>query len=234
MVAYFVLATSLTSAPAEQVWAVFDVDYTLIRRDSAEELHETLHALGLETDAELAVVHQLEDDYGRGTIDAHASATHMANIMGRIDPTQRDALIDTFVEDVMWPALCPRAHAQLLWHRDQGHTLAFASATTAWVIEPFAKRLGVPHVVSGNRQGDPSLGVFKAHQMVEMATRCEVSLPEGYAYSDSRNDIAFLSLFGHPCAVNPDATLRAHALQQGWAIEDWWDRQPLPKVLPSQ
>ena len=30
-----------------------------------------------------------------------------------------------------------------------------------------------------------------------------------------------LSLVGHPCAVNPDARLRAHAKQQGWRIRDY-------------
>jgi hypothetical protein len=30
-----------------------------------------------------------------------------------------------------------------------------------------------------------------------------------------------LELVGHPCAVNPDAKLRAHARKQGWRIRDY-------------
>jgi hypothetical protein len=30
-----------------------------------------------------------------------------------------------------------------------------------------------------------------------------------------------LSLVGHPCAVNPDKRLRAHAKAQGWRIRDY-------------
>ena len=30
-----------------------------------------------------------------------------------------------------------------------------------------------------------------------------------------------LSLVGDPCAINPDAKLRAHAREQGWRIRDY-------------
>jgi hypothetical protein len=30
-----------------------------------------------------------------------------------------------------------------------------------------------------------------------------------------------LELVGHPCAVNPDAKLRAHAKAHGWRIRDY-------------
>ena len=42
-----------------------------------------------------------------------------------------------------------------------------------------------------------------------------------YAYSDSSNDLPMLSLVGHPCAVNPDSTLRAHAKANGWRVRDY-------------
>jgi hypothetical protein len=30
-----------------------------------------------------------------------------------------------------------------------------------------------------------------------------------------------LSLVGHPCAINPDPRLRAHAKAQGWDVRDY-------------
>jgi hypothetical protein len=41
------------------------------------------------------------------------------------------------------------------------------------------------------------------------------------AYSDSHNDIAILSLVGHPYAINPDSRLRKHARAQGWRLRDY-------------
>ena len=42
-----------------------------------------------------------------------------------------------------------------------------------------------------------------------------------FAYSDSHNDLPLLSLVGHPCAVNPDRRLLAHAEEQDWQIRDY-------------
>jgi hypothetical protein len=43
-----------------------------------------------------------------------------------------------------------------------------------------------------------------------------------------------LSLVGNPVAVNPDPTLRAHALDNGWAIRDFRRREQVKRVaLPA-
>ena len=44
------------------------------------------------------------------------------------------------------------------------------------------------------------------------------SFDESWFYSDSLNDLPLLSKVKHPVAVDPDATLRAHAEKQGWAV----------------
>jgi pimeloyl-ACP methyl ester carboxylesterase len=38
------------------------------------------------------------------------------------------------------------------------------------------------------------------------------------AYGDTESDISFLSLVGHPAAVDPDSTLGQHASQLGWPV----------------
>jgi hypothetical protein len=43
-----------------------------------------------------------------------------------------------------------------------------------------------------------------------------------------------LSLVGHPCAVNPDAELRAHAKANGWRIRDYRTGRKAAKIgLPA-
>jgi phosphoserine phosphatase len=37
-------------------------------------------------------------------------------------------------------------------------------------------------------------------------------------YSDSLNDLPLLSLVSHPVAVDPDETLKEHALKHDWRI----------------
>jgi phosphoserine phosphatase len=41
---------------------------------------------------------------------------------------------------------------------------------------------------------------------------------ESWFYSDSLNDLPLLAKVNHPVAVDPDDTLRKHAMQQGWPI----------------
>jgi phosphoserine phosphatase len=54
-----------------------------------------------------------------------------------------------------------------------------------------------------------------------LAAREDLDLSRCSAYSDSFNDVPMLSLVGDPCAINPDARLRARAKQMGWRVRDY-------------
>ncbi len=51
-----------------------------------------------------------------------------------------------------------------------------------------------------------------------MLAELDVDPAISYAYGDTASDIPFLTLFGHPCAVDPDAELAAEATRRGWQI----------------
>ncbi|MBI2224587.1 MAG: haloacid dehalogenase-like hydrolase, partial [Betaproteobacteria bacterium] len=44
------------------------------------------------------------------------------------------------------------------------------------------------------------------------------SFSQSWFYSDSLNDLPLLARVTHPVAVDPDDTLRAHAVKHGWPI----------------
>jgi phosphoserine phosphatase len=64
-------------------------------------------------------------------------------------------------------------------------------------------------------------GPAKGEAIIALAEREGLDLAACSAYSDSYNDLAMLSLVGDPCAINPDARLRAYAKRQGWRIRDY-------------
>src|SRR5690606_5764357 len=64
-------------------------------------------------------------------------------------------------------------------------------------------------------------GPTKRTGIEELARREGYDLAASHAYSDSATDIPMLEAVGHPVAVNPDRTLRRHAVQQGWDIRDF-------------
>ena len=79
----------------------------------------------------------------------------------------------------------------------------------------------VDGVYTGRLVGDMLHGPAKAEAVKALAAREGLDLSRCSAYSDSYNDLPMLSLVGDPCAINPDARLRAHAREQGWRIRDY-------------
>ena len=79
----------------------------------------------------------------------------------------------------------------------------------------------VDGVYTGQLVGDLLHGPAKAEAIKALAAREGLDLARCSAYSDSSNDLPMLSLVGDPCAINPDARLRAHARAMGWRIRDY-------------
>lgn len=77
-------------------------------------------------------------------------------------------------------------------------------------------------------------GEAKARAVETLAKERDIDLAESYAYSDSINDLPLLELVGHPCAVNPDRTLRGIARSRGWPVYELrTKRLPLLVGIPS-
>ena len=69
------------------------------------------------------------------------------------------------------------------------------------------------------------------------------SFEASWFYSDSLNDLPLLSRVTHPVAVDPDATLRAKAMERGWEVISLKENQeavadpavgPLPRPSPRR
>ncbi|MFL6155109.1 MAG: HAD family hydrolase, partial [Marmoricola sp.] len=128
----------------------------------------------------------------------------------------------------IWPGT--RALAQL--HLDQGQRVWLVTAAPIEIATIIARRLGltgalgtvaehINGVYTGRLVGEMLHGPAKAEAVLALAAREGLDLSRCSAYSDSYNDLTMLSLVGDPCAVNPDAKLRAHAKAQGWRIRDY-------------
>ena len=110
----------------------------------------------------------------------------------------------------IWPGTLALAQV----HLDAGEQVWLATATPVEMAD-------VDGVYTGRLCGQPLHGVAKADAVRALAEREGLDLSRCSAYSDSANDIPLLELVGHPCAVNPDAALRAHALARGWRLRDF-------------
>lgn len=139
-----------------------------------------------------------------------------------------EEIFDEGMASRIWPGT--RALAQM--HLDEGQRVWLVTAAPIEIASIIARRLGlsgamgtvsehVDGVYTGRLVGDLLHGPAKAEAVVALAEREGLDLERCAAYSDSVNDLPMLSLVGDPCAINPDAKLRAHARAAGWRIHDY-------------
>ena len=137
-------------------------------------------------------------------------------------------IFDELMATRIWPGT--RALAQL--HLDRGQRVWLVTAAPVEIARIIARRLGltgalgtvaehVDGVYTGRLVGDLLHGPAKAEAVRALAEQEGLDLSRCAAYSDSANDLPMLRLVGHPCAVNPDSRLRAHARRAGWQIRDY-------------
>ena len=122
----------------------------------------------------------------------------------------------------------PKTLAKLQGHQKFGLPLILLSGGMHESIESLAAPLnargeGTHFVISNGHytavvSGIASVGDGKAARARLIAAECGYDLAQSFAYADSASDIPFLSLFGHPTAVDPDPKLRTHAEKHGWQI----------------
>ena len=213
--------------------ALFDLDHTLLPIDSDQSWGQFTTTLGW-TDAEEFTRKNdgFYADYQAGTLDIHdyvRFATEAFRIRSR---AEAEAAHARFMHEVIWPVIRPEALALLKKHRDAGEQLLIITATNEFVTRPIADALGVDELIavelardaegwySGEISGVPSLREGKVERLQQWLHQhgLDWDKVETTFYSDSSNDIPLLERVNHPVATNPDAKLKAVAIERGWPI----------------
>lgn len=170
--------------------------------------------------------------YQAGTLDIH-DYVRFATEAFRIRPlAEAEAAHARFMREVIQPAIRPEAVALLEKHRAAGEQLLIITATNEFVTRPIAHAFGVEELIAvemvrddggwytGEIQGVPSLRDGKVERLQQWLHQrgLDWDTVETTFYSDSSNDIPLLQRVNHPVATNPDAKLKAFALEKGWPI----------------
>jgi len=212
--------------------AIFDLDNTLLAGDSDHRWGEFLCDVGL-TEAEAFRLKNdaFYADYQAGSLDMTAYLDFMLAPLAGLTRGEVRALQRQFVAECIEPMLLDKAFDLLNEHRIKGDTLLMMTATHAVVAEPVAARLGFEHWLgsgvglhdnryTGKAEGNPCFQQGKVDHLADWRSRHPdiADLDDCWFYSDSHNDLPLLSAVGHPVAVDPDDTLRAHAEANHWPI----------------
>lgn len=212
---------------------LFDLDNTLLSGDSDFEWAQFLIGKGV-LDRELQEARNVEfyEHYKAGTLDIFEFLDFQLGPLARHPRAQLDAWHREFMAQSIRPMITDRARALVQQHLDNQALVAVVTATNAFVTGPIVREFGIPHLVAtipaqegGNFTGKPrGMPAFKAGKIERVEAWLESlglhlgSFEHSWFYSDSHNDLPLMGRVTHPVAVDPDDTLRAHALDKGWPV----------------
>ena len=211
--------------------ALFDLDYTLLNGDSDHAWGQFLVDAGVvDGDVFKKKNDEFWAQYKAGTLDVHEYLEFALAMIAGKTPEELKPLHDRYMAEKIEPMVTEAALALVDRHKDD--LCAVVTATNSFITTPVAARFGVAHLIAcvaeiadgrytGKLSGVPSFRegkVTRVEQWLAAMGRNLADFERSYFYSDSLNDLPLLSVVSHPVAVNPDATLREHALTQGWPI----------------
>ena len=213
--------------------ALFDLDNTLLSGDSDFEWAQFLIEQGV-LDRELFEAKNLAfyEQYKQGTLDIHEFLDFQLKPLSRHPRHVLDAWHGEFMQRKVRPMMGQPARELVARHRAAGDVCVVITATNSFVTAPIAREFGVEHLIAtepeqkdgeftGGVAGVPSFREGKITRLEDwMAQRGWNwdSFADSCFYSDSLNDLPLLAKVKKPVAVDPDATLRAHAERHNWPI----------------
>jgi HAD superfamily hydrolase (TIGR01490 family) len=238
------LARELSVPPDPTAAAFFDLDNTILRGASIFYFARELYRRDFFTVRDLARMAWMQARFKTlgeklehvTLIRERALSFVEGHTVDEITAIGED-VYDEVIKDKIWPGT--QALAQL--HLDEGQRVWLVTATPIEMADTIARRLGlsgalgtvaerVDGVYTGRLVGEPLHGQAKADAVRALAEHEGLDLAACSAYSDSANDIPLLELVGRPCAINPDARLRAYAKARGWRVRDYRTGRKAAKV----
>lgn len=222
------------------VAALFDIDGTLIARNSAPLYMRHLRETGQARRRDLARTLYYFAQYKLGVLDIErALMVSLAWIRGRNEAAIQADCEAWYAEEIR-PQLIPAMTATVEAHRRAGHVLAVLTSATRYLAGPLAADLGIEHVLvtqlvvrdgifTGEAVSPVCYGRGKTYWAERFAKETGVDLGASYFYTDSITDLPVLERVGEPRVVNPDPRLRRLARRRGWPV---WDVGP-GAVVPA-
>ena len=212
---------------------LFDLDNTLLAGDSDYEWGQFLIAKGVVDGAHYEAKNKaFYEDYKAGRLDIYAFLAFALRPLATHPRAQLDTWHAEYMATRILPMITQAARDLVNKYLNEADLVAVITATNSFVTAPIAREFGIAHLIAtdpeeidghftGEVAGTPCFRegkIARLEQFLERhGTRLDC-LTSSRFYSDSLNDLPLLEKIQHPVAVDPDATLRAHAHAHGWPV----------------
>ena len=213
--------------------ALFDMDRTLVRRETASLYVRYQRSIGEAGLRDALKVLYWVTQYTLGVVDAPEVAARAARSLSGTPELVMSARCDDWFRRFVEPHVCDLGRRAVELHRSRGEVLAIVTGASPYAARPLARRLGIPHVVASELEVDPSgsftgrfesplcYGAGKIVRAQRLADAVGFDLTEATFYSDSYTDLPLHEHVREPVVVNPDPRLARAARKRGWRVERW-------------
>jgi HAD superfamily hydrolase (TIGR01490 family) len=217
--------------------ALFDLDHTLLPIDSDHEWGRFLVKIGVvDADYYATENERFYADYKAGRLDIDAFLAFALKPLSEHSRAQLNEWHAQFMHEVINPNLRSSAFDLVKKHQDQNDVCCVVTATNSFVTRPIVQAFGIQHPIATEPEvlGDPATGnfsgkvagtpnfregkVIRVESWLSAEKLSWSSLEKSYFYSDSINDLPLMEKVTQPIPTNPDQSLRAKAMENGWSI----------------
>jgi HAD superfamily hydrolase (TIGR01490 family) len=213
--------------------ALFDMDRTLLRRESASLWIRYQRDTGEADLVDAIRVGLWVLKYTFGVLRAEeVAAKALRSLEGRSADAFAARCEDWFARYVE-EHIADEGRRVVERHRAAGDVLAIVTGATPYAARPLAERLRIENVLASDLEIDargrftgrfaPPLcyGHGKVERTLALAKARGFDLEDATFYTDSYTDLPLLERVGEPVVVNPDPRLRREAARRGWRVERW-------------
>jgi HAD superfamily hydrolase (TIGR01490 family) len=213
--------------------ALFDMDRTLVRRETASLYVRYQHEIGEATRADLLRTMVWVTQYTLGILDMEKVAERVIATLRGMPETVMAARCDDWFSRYVEPHIADAGRLSVEQHRRAGDLCAIVTGASPYVAWPLARRLHIEHVVSTMFEIDENLrftgrsvpplclAAGKVTRAERFASAHGFLLEDATFYTDSVSDLPLMERVAVPVAVNPDPRLARIAARRGWRIERW-------------
>lgn len=213
--------------------ALFDMDRTLVRRETASLYVRYQREIGEATWRDTARTLFWVAQYTLGVIDAPKVAARATLSLEGMPETVLASRCDDWFRRYVEEHVCDLGRRAVEHHRARGDVLAIVTGASPYTARPLARRLGIEHVVASDleigangcftgRIAEPlCYGRGKIERAGRLAEQLGFRLEESTFYSDSYTDLPLLEHVREPVVINPDPRLARVAKRRRWRVERW-------------
>jgi len=213
--------------------ALFDMDRTLVRKDTATLLTRYRRETGQAQLIDTFRVGYWVLQYGLGIADAESIAKKVLQDYRGVPESQLFADGLACFDAYVFEHISEHARKAVRLHLDAGDFVAIVTSATRYTTAPIARELGVECFACSELEvdGDGCLtgrhvaplcyGPGKLERVQKVLQESGTSLADAVFYSDSVTDLPLLEKVGTPIVVNPDFRLRRIARRRAWRVESW-------------